>query len=116
MKTLEVAVLRIYIPDDDAHLDRVINAIEEFRPSGDVNIFTIRSAFDKSGLRLPSPQKSLMIEFFEESCRAQIFMDALHEDIKPCSVMGSFVFMCEGETQDEVEEREAIKRAGGTPS
>lgn len=98
MKTMEVAVLRIYIPDDQEHLNRVLAAIEEFGPSGDVNITERRRPFDSSGKRLEIPEKQLVIEYLEESCRAQIFVDALHDDFKPATIAGSFVFLCEGDS------------------
>lgn len=99
MKTLEVAVLRIYIPYDDAHLERVLTAIEDFNPGGDVTVSEVRSVLDSSGKRLPlDQQKIYMIEYFEEQCRAQIFVDALHDDIKPAKIIGSFVFMIEGDS------------------
>lgn len=100
MKTMEVAVLRIYIPHDEAHLDRVLQAIEDFRPSGEVIVSVVRSILDSSNQRLPlDQQQQFMIEYFEETCRARIFVDALHEDIKPAKIMGSFVFMVEGDSE-----------------
>jgi hypothetical protein len=98
MKTMEVAVLRIYIPDDQEHLNRVLTAIEDFGPSGEVNIIERRRPFDSSGKRLKTPEKQLMLEFFEETCRAQIFVDALHDDFKPATIAGSFMFLCEGDS------------------
>ena len=97
MKAMEAVMLRIYIPDDEAHLGRVLDAIKEFGPSGDVSIVELRRPFDDLGNRLPPDQKSLMIEFIEEQCRAQIFVDALHDDFKPASIVATFITMLEGD-------------------
>lgn len=100
MKAMEVVMLRIYIPNDEAHLERVLGAIKEFGPSGDVNVIEMRSPFDKSGNRLPPEQQgSLVIEFLEEQCRAQIFVDALHDDFKPANIVATFVTMLEGDIE-----------------
>lgn len=111
MKSLEVAVIRIYISNDEAHLEKVLEAIDDFVPSGDVKVFETRSVFDKSGTRLPPDQQgSLMIEFFEEQCRARMFVDGWHEDIKPATIVGSFEFLLEGDAQTE---SEAVPRSEG---
>ena len=111
MKTLEVVVLHIYIPNDEAHLERVLQAIKEFRPGGDVRIHEVRSVFDLRGERLPiDQQKSLEIEFMEEQCRAQIFVDAMYEDMKPVTILGSFMTLLEG---DEPAVEAAIEQGAG---
>ena len=106
MKTLEVAMVRIYIPNDEAHLERVLQAIADFGPGGDISILEVRPAFDAYGKRLPSNKDySLMVEFFEESCRAGMFVDAFHADLMPCRVLGWTALMLEGDSLTEVNEQ-----------
>lgn len=112
MKTLQVAMVRIYIPNDEAHLKRVLDAIDNFGPGGDVNILEVRPALDAEGKRLPSTdERSLMVEFFEETCRAQIFVDAFHDELMPCRILGWTMLMLEGDslTQSREEQAKAAK-------
>jgi hypothetical protein len=109
MKTLEVAMLKIYLPDDEAHVKRVLDAIESFCPGGDVHVYELRPAFDREGNRLASmDQRTLVIEYVEETCRAQIFVDAFHDVIKPGRVIGDFVYLCAGDEEGTDEQPEAL--------
>ncbi len=106
MKTLEVAMVRICIPNDEAHLEKVLQAIEDFGPGGDINILEARPAFDALGKRLPSNKEyGLMVEFFEEPCRAGMFVDAFHADLMPCRILGWTTLMLEGDSLTEVNEK-----------
>ncbi|MDP1708122.1 MAG: hypothetical protein Q8L89_03545 [Gammaproteobacteria bacterium] len=105
MHALEVIVLRIYLPDDKEHLDRVLSAIESFHPGGDVIVHELNPAFDRNGYRIKvGTERMLMVEYTEESCRAKIFVDAFHDVIKPGRIIGSSVYMCAGEEEEEGEE------------
>lgn len=103
MNALEVIMLRIYLPDDKAHLERVLQAIESFMPGGDVHVHELHPAFDQKGYRLPpaTRERTLMIEYIEESCRARIFVDAFHDVIKPGRIVGSTVYLCAGEEEQQ---------------
>ncbi|MEW6353345.1 MAG: hypothetical protein AB1469_03455 [Pseudomonadota bacterium] len=115
MKTLDVAMVRIYIPNDEAHLERVLAAIDDFGPGGDVNIFEVRPALDADGKRLPSTEKkSLMVEFFEETCRAQMFVDAFHEDLMPCRLLGWTMLMLEGDSYTQSQEQRFKQAEAGS--
>lgn len=117
MKTLQVAMIRIYIPNDEAHLNRVLEAISDFGPGGDINILEVRPAFDEEGKRLPSNKDySLIVEFFEETCRGQIFVDAFHADLMPCRILGWSMLMLEGESLTEVRDQQQRESQTGTAS
>jgi len=108
MNALEVIMLRIYLPDDKAHLERVLQAIESFMPGGDVHVHELHPAFDQKGYRLPSDteERTLMIEYIEESCRARIFVDAFHDVIKPGRIVGTTMYLCAGEEEQQDENAE----------
>jgi hypothetical protein len=117
MKSLEVAMMRIYIPNDDTHLEKVLQAIEDFGPGGDIHILETRPAFDAIGKRLPSNKEhGLMVEFFEEPCRAQMFVDAFHEELMPCRILGWTTLMLEGDSLTERNEREFREKEAGDNS
>lgn len=102
MHALEVIVLRIYLPDDKEHLDRVLGAIESFHPGGDVIVHELNPAFDQRGYRVKlGTERMLMVEYTEEICRAKIFVDAFHDVIKPGRIIGNSAYMCAGEEQEE---------------
>lgn len=109
MNALEVIMLRIYLPDDKAHLERVLQAIESFMPGGDVHVHELRTAFDQRGYRLPldNQERTLMIEYVEESCRARIFVDAFYDVIKPGRIVGSTMYLCAGEEEQNADAQEA---------
>ncbi len=117
MNALEVIMLRIYLPDDKAHLERVLQAIESFVPGGDVHVHELHPAFDQRGYRLPmdTKERTLMIEYIEESCRARIFVDAFHDVIKPGRIVGSTVYLCaaEEEQPEEGQQNEGDEKAQG---
>jgi hypothetical protein len=116
MKTLEVAMVRIYIPNDEPHLEKVLQAIEDFGPGGDIHILEPRPAFDAMGKRLPSNKEhGLMVEFFEEPCRAQMFVDAFHEDLMPCRILGWTTLMLEGESYTQSQEQRYRESEAGSP-
>ncbi len=102
MHALEVITLRIYLPDDKEHLDRVLSAIESFHPGGDVIVHELNPAFDQRGYRIKlGTERMLVVEYTEESCRAKIFVDAFHDVIKPGRIIGSSAYMCAGEEEEE---------------
>ncbi len=105
MHALEVTILRIYLPDDKEHLDRVLGAIESFFPSGDVHVYELNAAFDQSGCRIKlGTKRSLIVEYIDESDRARAFVDAFHDVIKPGKIVGSTAYMCAAEEESEEEE------------
>lgn len=102
MHALEVIMLRIYLPDDKEHLDRVLGAIETFCPGGDVIVHELNPAFDQRGYRIKTgTERTLVVEYTEESCRARIFVDAFHDVIKPGRIIGTTAYMCAGEEEEE---------------
>ena len=102
MHALEVTVLRIYLPDDKEHLDRVLGAIANFFPSADVHVYELNAAFDQSGCRIKlGTKRSLIVEYIEESDRARAFVDAFHDVIKPGRIIGSTAYMCAAEADEE---------------
>ena len=104
MHALEVTILRIYLPDDKEHLDRVLGAIENFFPSADVHVYELNSAFDQSGRRITlGTKRSLIVEYVEESDRARAFVDAFHDVIKPGKIIGSIAYMCAAEEEESTE-------------
>lgn len=101
MHALEVIMLRIYLPDDKAHLDRVLGAIESFCPGGDVIVYELNPAFDQRGYRIKlDTERILVVEYTEETCRAKIFVDAFHDVIKPGRIIGMTAYMCAGEEEE----------------
>ncbi|MDO9372159.1 MAG: hypothetical protein Q7U07_06170 [Gammaproteobacteria bacterium] len=107
MHALEVTMLRIYLPDDKEHLDRVLGAIESFFPSADVHVYELNSAFDQSGRRIKlGTERRLIVEYIEESDRARAFVDAFHDVIKPGRIIGSTAYMCAGEEESTEENGE----------
>lgn len=109
MNALEVIMLRIYLPDDEAHLGRVLQAIESFVPGGEVHVHELHPAFDQTGNRLPlaTKERTLMIEYIEESCRARIFVDAFYDVIKPGRIVGTTMYLCAGEEEQNADAQEA---------
>ena len=110
MHALEVTMLRIFLPDDKEHLDRVLGAIESFFPSGDVHVYERDSAFDQSGRRIKlGTERRLIVEYIDESDRAMAFVDAFHDVILPGRIIGSTVYMCAGEEESaESDGEEAV--------
>ena len=105
MHALEVTILRIYLPDDKEHLDRVLGAIASFFPSGDVHVYELNSAFDQSGCRIKlGAARTLVVEYIDESDRARAFVDSFHDVIKPGKIVGSTAYMCAAEEESAEEE------------
>ncbi|HLA74618.1 MAG TPA: hypothetical protein VJM76_01740 [Gammaproteobacteria bacterium] len=115
MKTLQVAMVRICIPNDEAHLERVLQAIDDFSPGGDVHVLEARAAFDSDGKRQDSKkERSLIVEYFEETCRAQIFVDTFNDELMPCRMLGWTMLMLEGDSLTESREKGLHEQAAAS--